>query len=343
MRAIRFHEHGGPEQLRYGEVPDPVCGPEDVVIRIKAAALNGFEPMILGKTTALKTPLPMIPGGDGCGEIVAVGARVEGWRVGDRVGFHPFVPGEGMTGETRPGTCCELVRVPADRLIRLPEELGFEAAAALPIAYGTALRMMTGRGAVRSGDRVLLLGATEHGLVLGAEDDGVFAMRLSDYRRQASTVSDRLCHGLIQLAVAAWCFPTAQYLEERDSVVGVRLSVHRMVDYLIDLCRRLEESAGDHDPEAASPELAEAWRTILARAQTRATSDGRRAANTLAGMVAHALEALEEGGLLRRLGDEEGGTYQALGSYRIQVREMAALPAFQLVHGAAARAPREEG
>lgn len=160
MKAIRFHAHGGPEQLRLEEAPDPVCGPEDVVIRIRAAALNGFEPMILGKTTALRTPLPMIPGGDGCGEIVELGDRVQGWRVGDRVGFHPFVPGEGMTGETRLGTCCERIRVPAGQLLRLPDGLGFEAAAALPIAYGTALRMMTTRGAVRSGERVLILGAT---------------------------------------------------------------------------------------------------------------------------------------------------------------------------------------
>lgn len=160
MRAVRFHAHGGPEQLRLEEVPDPACGPQDVLIRIRAAALNGFEPMILGKTTALVTPLPMIPGGDGCGEIVAVGDRGAGWRIGDRVGFHPFVPGEGMTGETRLGTCCELVRVPAAQLIRLPDGLGFEQAAALPIAYGTALRMMTARGAVRAGERVLILGAT---------------------------------------------------------------------------------------------------------------------------------------------------------------------------------------
>jgi alcohol dehydrogenase len=160
MRAVRFHAHGGPEQLRLEEVPDPACGPEDVVIRIRAAALNGFEPMILAKTTALRTPLPMIPGGDGCGEIVAVGDRVEGWRIGDRVGFHPFVPGEGMTGETRQGTCCELLRVPAVQLVRLPDGLGFEQAAALPIAYGTALRMMTTRGAVKAGETVLILGAT---------------------------------------------------------------------------------------------------------------------------------------------------------------------------------------
>src|SRR3954464_4281812 len=86
MKAIVFHEHGGPEVLRYEEFPDPVCGPRDVIVRAGAAALNGFEPMILAKTTALRTPLPMIPCGDAAGEVVAVGPEGEGWRGGGRGG-----------------------------------------------------------------------------------------------------------------------------------------------------------------------------------------------------------------------------------------------------------------
>ena len=160
MKAIVFHEHGGPEVLRYEEFPDPVCGPRDVIVRVGAAALNGFEPMILGKTTALRTPLPMIPCGDAAGEVVAVGPEAEGWREGDRVSLYPMIPGEGMTGETRLGTACELIRVPAASLVAVPDGLSFEHAAALPIAYGTALRMMTTRGKVRAGEKVLVLGAT---------------------------------------------------------------------------------------------------------------------------------------------------------------------------------------
>src|SRR5690349_3818598 len=153
MKAVVFHEHGGPEVLRYEEFPDPVCGPGDVVVRVRAAALNGFEPMILGKTTALRTPLPMIPCGDAAGEVVAVGQDVERWRAGDRVSLHPMVPGEGMTGETRLGTACELIRAPAASLVAVPDGLSFEQAAALPIAYGTALRMMVARGRVVAGER----------------------------------------------------------------------------------------------------------------------------------------------------------------------------------------------
>jgi len=195
--------------------------------------------------------------------------------------------------------------------------------------------------AVGRGLGLLILGATDHGIALGAEDDGPFAMRLADYRRQSTSVADRMCHGLIHLAIAAWCFPTAQHLEERDSVAGVRVSVNRTVSYLVELCSQLKDRTNDEDAEESSPELAEAWRTVLSRAETRATADGRRAATTLAGMVAHALETLETGGLMRRVGDEDGGTWQALGSYRMQVRELAAHDSFLLVRQASKAAAAE--
>ncbi len=161
MKAAVFHEHGGTGNVRYEDFPDPVCRPGDCLVRVGATCLNGFEPMILQKTTALRTPLPMIPGGDAAGEVLEVGAEARSlWQVGDRVSLYPMVAGEGMTGETRLGAACELIRAPAGNLVRLPDGLGFESAASLPIAYGTALRMMTSRGRVEAGERVLILGAT---------------------------------------------------------------------------------------------------------------------------------------------------------------------------------------
>lgn len=176
---------------------------------------------------------------------------------------------------------------------------------------------------------LLVLGATDHGLSLGAEDDGVFAERLVDYRKQM-TVDERMAHGLIHLAIAAWCFPTAQHLDDVESVVGARLGVGRLVRYLVDLCEELK-ARGGHDPVDGEAALAPAWMSLLARAETRTTRDGRRSPGTLGGMVAHALEHLEQGGLLRRVGDEDGGTFQALGAFRLQVRELAAVELFQLV------------
>ena len=115
MRAVVFHEHGSVSQLGLEEFPDPVAGPKDAILRVRATSLNGFDPMILAGTTGLKTPLPMIPCGDIAGEIVELGTEVGAgeWKLGDRVCPHPFVLGEGMTGETRLGAACEYVRIPA--------------------------------------------------------------------------------------------------------------------------------------------------------------------------------------------------------------------------------------
>lgn len=162
MKAIVFHNHGGVENLRYEEIPGPNLSADEVLIRVRAVSLNGFDPMILNGTTSLKTPFPMSPGGDFAGEIVALGSAVDGgtWRVGDRVCPYPYIEGRGMTGETIPGACRELVTMPVTNLLRMPDGLSFTDAAALPIAYGTALRMMRTRGAIRSGEKVLILGAT---------------------------------------------------------------------------------------------------------------------------------------------------------------------------------------
>ena len=159
MKAAVFHEHGSFDNIRWEDFPDPVCGPDDAVIRVGAAGLNGFEPMILLRTTALKTPLPMIVAGDCAGEIVELGSRVNGWSVGDRVSIYPMVAGEGMTGETRLGTCAQYHRIPAANLVAMPDGMGFEEAAALPIAYATAVRMLKTRCPVRAGEKVLILGA----------------------------------------------------------------------------------------------------------------------------------------------------------------------------------------
>ncbi len=162
MKAAVFHQHGSTGNIRIEEFPDPEIGPGDCLVKVKAVALNGFEPMILGKHTALRTPLPMIPGGDIAGEIVALGADVDAqrWQPGDRVSIYPLVKGEGMTGESRLGGCCELVRIPAQYMIPIPDGLSDVEAASLPVAYGTALRMMVTRGAVRKDETVLILGAT---------------------------------------------------------------------------------------------------------------------------------------------------------------------------------------
>jgi alcohol dehydrogenase len=162
MRAVVLHEHGSTADLRVEDFPEPEAGPGDAIVEVGATSINGFDPQIVAGTTALKTPFPMIPCGDYAGRIVAFGPDTDPgeWRIGDRVCPFPFVLGEGMTGETRLGAACERVRIPVANLIRTPDEVSDVQAAVLPIAYGTAHRMLFERGRVRAGERVLVLGAT---------------------------------------------------------------------------------------------------------------------------------------------------------------------------------------
>ena len=160
MRAAYYEKHGTTNDIIVGDFPDLKPGPDDALIRVRAASLNGFDPMILQGSTELKTPFPMIPLGDCAGEIAALGENVKGWAVGDRVCPIPFVMGEGMSGETRLGVAAEYAVFPATNLIKMPDAVSFEDAACLPIAYGTAYRMMHERGKIKKGEKVLILGAT---------------------------------------------------------------------------------------------------------------------------------------------------------------------------------------
>src|SRR5919202_6937923 len=156
MKAIVFHEHGGIDKLRYEDFPDPTVEPDDVLIRVRAVSLNGFDPMILNGIPGLKTPLPMIPGADFAGEIVELGSAVDRsrWHVGQRVATVPLRPGVGMMGETLRGAAAEYCTVPQSTLLPMPDAVSFVDAAALPTAYGTALRMMRTRGKITAAGRV---------------------------------------------------------------------------------------------------------------------------------------------------------------------------------------------
>ncbi|QGZ65466.1 quinone oxidoreductase family protein [Paraburkholderia acidisoli] len=162
MKAIVLREHGGLDKLQLESgFPDPVAGPGDVVLRVKASSLNYHDVFTRRGMPGITLPFPVIIGLDVAGEIVAVGEDVRDWQPGDRVLVDPIdrVNG-GLVGETTHGGLAELCRVPAHQLIRLPEGVSYDEAAALPVAYGTALRMMRRIGEVRTGERVLILGAS---------------------------------------------------------------------------------------------------------------------------------------------------------------------------------------
>lgn len=162
MKAMVFDEHGPVTNLHLVDLPLPVPDAGEVVVSVKAISLNGFDPMILAQIPGIKTPLPMIPGGDVAGTISNFGPETEAssLSIGDRVLVNPFLPGKGVLGETIRGGACEYITIPIENIVPLPDEVSFEDAAALPIAYGTAHRMMLERGKVKKGDKVLILGAT---------------------------------------------------------------------------------------------------------------------------------------------------------------------------------------
>lgn len=161
MKAVTFDAHGGIERLRYRDLPVPAVAPDEVLVRMRAIALNGFDPMVLRGLPTLPCPLPMVPCSDGAGEIVRCGAAVDQrrWPIGRRVSIVPIRPGLGVVGETLPGLAAEYCAVPDSALLALPDRLSHVDAACLPTAYGTAHHMMVTRAKVARGERVLILGA----------------------------------------------------------------------------------------------------------------------------------------------------------------------------------------
>jgi zinc-binding alcohol dehydrogenase/oxidoreductase len=160
MRAIRIHEDGGPEVLRYEEVPDPVPAPGDVLIRLRAASLNHLDLWV--RQGRPSVPKPRILGADGAGVVEALGEGVGGFDPGDRVVINPgLAHGSRITvlGEHTDGTHAELVAIPAENVYRVPDGLGFEEASAFPLVFLTAYRMLVRKAQVAEGEWVLVWGA----------------------------------------------------------------------------------------------------------------------------------------------------------------------------------------
>jgi len=161
MRAIVLRSHGTLDQLEYtASFPDPVVREGHVVIRVRATSFNYHDVFTVRGMPGIKVPLPMIIGLDMAGEILEAGAGVSAWKPGDRVLVNPLNREKGLMGEMMHGGLAEKCLVAQHQLIRMPEAVSFEQAAALPVAYGTAHRMLVTHKTVNSGDKVLILGAS---------------------------------------------------------------------------------------------------------------------------------------------------------------------------------------
>jgi NADPH:quinone reductase-like Zn-dependent oxidoreductase len=175
MRAVRFHQHGGPEVLTYEEVSDPVPGPGQVLVRVRACAMNHLDIHVRRGIPGMTLPLPHTLGSDVAGEIAAVGPGVTACRPGDAVVVNPGVScgrceaclsGDdnlcrqySILGEHIPGGYADLVAVPEANILPKPSRLSFTDAAAVPLVFLTAWDMLVAGARVRPSETVLVWGA----------------------------------------------------------------------------------------------------------------------------------------------------------------------------------------
>ena len=153
MRALLSTAPGGPETLSVGELPSPVAGPGELKVRVRAAAINYPDVLIIEDKYQFKPPRPFAPGGEIAGEVIAVGEGVPapedgGWAIGDR-----------LMAVTGWGGLVEEIVVPAKTAFRLPEGRSFTDGAALLLTYGTSIHALYDRGNLAAGQTLLVLGA----------------------------------------------------------------------------------------------------------------------------------------------------------------------------------------
>jgi len=175
MKAAVFHEFGGPEVLRVEDVPTPEPGQGEVLVRVRAAALNHLD-LWVRRGLPIETTMPHIGGSDIAGEVAGLGKGVKGVKKGARVvinpslscgecewcraGDEPLCTSYKIIGEHVQGGLAEFVTVPAANLFPIPDALSFEQAAAAPLPYLTAWRGLVTRGRLQSGGSVLVTGAS---------------------------------------------------------------------------------------------------------------------------------------------------------------------------------------
>ena len=175
MKAVRIHEFGGIEKLQYEDAEQPrPTSPNEVVVRLKAAALNHIDIWTRMGATGIKFAMPHILGADGAGEIVVVGRQVKNLRIGDKVCLYPFsgcgecefcLNGRDFMcihirslGERLEGTYAEYVKSPAENCFPIPVGFSFEEAAAFPLVFITLWRMLITNARIKPGESLLIIG-----------------------------------------------------------------------------------------------------------------------------------------------------------------------------------------
>ncbi|MGE5140006.1 MAG: zinc-binding dehydrogenase [Rudaea sp.] len=201
MRAVAIFEHGGVDQLRLTELPDPEPAADEVLIRVHAVALNRLDLWVRQGLPGVKLQMPFVLGSDVAGTIAATGSAVAGYEPGRRVTINPgwwdgtceyCLRGEQslcvnfkLFGEHLPGGYAEYIRVPARNVLPIPDDFTFEQVAAAPLAFLTAWRALITRGRLKAGETIVVLGAGS-----GVSTAAIQIARLAGARVIATSHSD---------------------------------------------------------------------------------------------------------------------------------------------------------
>src|SRR5512134_2133155 len=148
MKALLSKAPGGPETLQLTELPDPVAGPGELLVRVRATAINYPDVLIIEDRYQFKPPRPFAPGGEVAGVVEAVGPGVTQFKPGDRI-----------IGSSISGGMAEKLVLEADRCIAMPASMPFDEASALVLTYGTTIYALKDRGHLKKGETLLVLGA----------------------------------------------------------------------------------------------------------------------------------------------------------------------------------------
>jgi NADPH:quinone reductase-like Zn-dependent oxidoreductase len=239
MKAIRIHEDGGPDVLRYEDAPDPEPAAGEVLIALRAASLNRLDVWV--RQGLPSVPKPRILGADGAGVVAGLGEGVTGFEEGQRVVINPGLEhGDGritVVGEHTDGTHAELIAVPAENVHPLPDSLSFEEAAAFPLVYETVYRMLVTRAGLREGEWVLAWGV--------GSGIGTAALALGR-------------------ALGARIIATSSNDEKlaKASQLGAEVTVNHASE---DVAARVKEATGGHGADVVVEHVGEAtWQTSLA-------------------------------------------------------------------------------
>ena len=174
MKAVRIHQHGGTDVLKYEDIPIPKITENQCLVKIKAAALNHLDIWVRKGFPGI--PLPMIMGSDGAGIVEKIGMNISNFSIGDKVLIQPltycgtcrwckqnkenYCEKWGIFGENQDGTQCEYMAINANHLRIIPEDMSFEEAAAFPLVAETSYTMLIDRANIQNGETVFVWGAS---------------------------------------------------------------------------------------------------------------------------------------------------------------------------------------